>query len=170
MGVTVHFEGKLSTSDAFDQIIENAKSFASEMEWEISEILEKSVSLKRVKDDEDWNYVGPVKGLEIFPCESCEPFRLEFDKNLYVQEFTKTQFAPIEVHVLLVDFLRKNSNLFEFIEITDEGEFLETNDVEVLKKHITSCNEQMQEYLASPDKYYGPVKLENGRIVDVMER
>ena len=71
---------------------------------------------------------------------------------------------------MLVDFLKRHRGLFENIEIIDEGEFLETNDVKVLESHIDACNKQMDEYLSQPDKYYGPVKIESGRIVDLMEK
>lgn len=170
MGVTVHFEGKLKNELSFDSLCKNAESFAKEMEWNYSFIAEQEVKLERVKDEEDWDYIGPVKGVEIFPHEGCDPFRLEFDKDLCIQEFTKTQFAPVQIHVLLIDFLRSNQELFESVEIIDEGEFFETNDLDLLNKHIQACNDQLEQYLAQPEKYYGPVKLDNGRIVDLMEQ
>ncbi len=170
MGVTIHFEGKLKDEDAYEKLMASSRAFASEMEWPYSEIQETEVTLQRVKDEEDWDYTGPVKGLEILPHEASDPFRLEFDRDLYIQEYVKTQFAPIEIHVLLIDFLRKNIDLFEDLEIVDEGEFLETNDINVLEGHIEACDKQMKDYLSQPEKYYGPVKLESGRIIDLMEK
>jgi hypothetical protein len=170
VGVTIHFEGKLKDDEAYNSLMASSKKFAIEMEWPVSEISETEVTLQRVKDEEDWDYIGPVKGIEILPHEACDPFRLEFDRDLYIQEFVKTQFAPAQIHVLLIDFLRKHKNLFDNLEIIDEGEFLETNDLEVLESHIEACDKQMEECLSQPEKYYGPVKLENGRIVDLMEK
>ncbi len=170
MGITVHFEGKLKSEVSYNAICSNAEAFAKEMEWPFSLISEQEVKLERTRNEEDWDYIGPVKGIEIFPHEACEPFRLEFDRDLYIQEFTKTQFASIEIHVLLVDFLQSNLELFESLEVIDEGEFFETNDLELLKEHLQACNSQLEQYLEQPDKYYGPVKLENGRIVDLMEQ
>ncbi len=170
MGVTIHFEGKLKDAKAYNSLMASSKEFASEMEWPFSEINEAEVTLKRVKDEEDWDYIGSVKGVEILPHEASDPFRLEFDRELYIQEYTKTQFSPIEIHVLLVDFLNRHKDLFENLEIIDEGEFFETNDIQVLEDHIEACNEQMEEYLSQPDKYYGPVKIESGRIIDLMEK
>lgn len=169
MGITVHFEGKLKDEASFKAICTNAEAFAKEMEWPFSLISEQEVRLERTRNEGNWNYIGPVKGIEVFPHEACEPFRLEFDKDLYIQEFTKTQFAPAEIHVLLVDFLRSNLEMFESIEVIDEGEFFDTNDLELLNKHLQACDAQLEQYLEQPDKYYGPVKLENGRIVDLME-
>ena len=170
MGITVHFEGKLKDEASFKAICSNAEAFAKEMEWPFLLISEQEAKLDRTRDEGDWDYIGPVKGIEIFPHEACEPFRLEFDRDLYIQEFTKTQFAPVEIHVLLVDFLRSNLEMFESIEVIDEGEFFDTNDLELLNKHLQACNALLEQYLEQPDKYYGPVKLENGRIVDLMEQ
>lgn len=170
MGVTIHFEGGLKSEEAYEALIASANALASEMEWPSTQIEEREATLQRVKDEEDWDYIGPVKGVEILPHETCDPFRLEFDENLYIQEYIKTQFAPIQIHVLLIDFLQKHNELFKNLEIIDEGEFLETNDTEVLEKHIEACNKQLDDYLSQPDKYYGPVKLESGRIVDLMEK
>lgn len=89
---------------------------------------------------------------------ACEPFRLEFDRDLYIQEYTKTQFAPVQIHILLVDFLRSNIEIFESVEIIDEGEFFETNDLELLNKHLQACNEQLEQYLyISGTVYFIPV-------------
>lgn len=170
MGITVHFEGNLKDEASFKEICSNAEAFAKEMEWPFSLISEQEVQLERTRNGEDWDYIGPVKGIEIFPHEACEPFRLEFDKDLYIQEFTKTQFAPVEIHVLLVDFIRSNLEMFESIEVIDEGEFFDTNDLELLNKHLQACDAQLEQYLEQPEKYYGPVKLENGRIVDIMKQ
>ena len=170
MGVTIHFEGKLKDEGAYESFMASSRAFASEMEWPVSEIKETEVTLQRVKDEEDWDYVGPVKGIEILPHEACDPFRLEFDRDLYIQEYVKTQFAPIQIHVLLIDFLQKHKDLFAELEIIDEGEYLDTNDIHALEGHIEACDKQMDEYLSQPEKYYGPVKLESGRIIDLMEK
>jgi len=170
VGVTVHYEGGLKSEEAYETLIASAIAFASEMEWPLTKIEENEVTLQRVKDEEDWDYIGPVKGVEILPHEECDPFRLEFDNNLYIQEYVKTQFAPVQIHVLLIDFLRKHNELFENMQIIDEGEYLETNDIEVLEKHIKACDKQLTDYLSKPEKYYGPVKLDSGRIIDLMEK
>jgi hypothetical protein len=170
LGVTIHFEGRLRDEDAYRQFIDTALSFANEMEWSCREFHNDQTHLKRVRGEEEWDYVGLSRGVEISPHEACDPFRLEFDKDFYIQEFTKTQFAPIEIHVLIADFLRKNADSFDSFLVEDEGEFFETNDLGLLETHIENCNSLMEEYLAQPNKYYGPVRLEDGRIVDLMER
>ena len=44
-------------------------------------------TLTRVRDEQDWDYVGPVKGVVISTDEDCDHVRLEFDSDLYAQEF-----------------------------------------------------------------------------------
>jgi hypothetical protein len=169
MGVTIHFEGKLKDDRALAGALTLAKKFSEEHSWSLQPIDEPQVTLRRVRNEENWDYVGPVKGLEIQPKENSEPFRLEFDSDLYVQEYTKTQFAPLEIHVQLVELLHLLQPFFEELRIEDEGEYFESGDLTLLAKHRDRCSEVLNDYLAQPTKYHGPVRIEGGRIVDLME-
>ena len=124
----------------------------------------------RVRNEEEWNYVGPVKGLVMQPHENSDPLRLEFDKDLYIQEYVKTQFAPIECHIAIVTLLRKMAPFFENLQVVDEAEFYELNDQSRLQHHLDRCFEALNEHLQRSENSYGPVRLENGRIVDIMEQ
>ena len=93
MGVTVHFEGQLFSEQAFRQLVELVSSRARSAGWRTELIASDEVTLLRVRDERDWVYIGPVKGIAVFMHDDCDPARFEFDKDLYVQEFTKTQFA-----------------------------------------------------------------------------
>lgn len=128
MGVTVHFEGRLRGEEALAEVVALAETYAESRNWPISRIDEPEVMLRRVKDEEDWDYVGPVRGVVLNPHENADPFRLEFDKDLYVQEYTKTQFAPVECHKEIVALLRQLESYFESLTVEDEGEFYETKD------------------------------------------
>jgi len=170
MGITIHFEGKLKDEGSFNKVMTSSREFADEQGWPYSDISEEEVTLQRVKGEEDWNYVGPTRGVEIQPHDNSEPLRLEFDKDLYIQEYVKTQFAPQEVHILITKLLKSFEPEFSSIEVIDEGEYYETGDDSVLNNHREKFFETLDEYLAQEDKYYGPIRLENGRIVDVMEK
>ncbi|MBK6840046.1 MAG: hypothetical protein IPG90_18650 [Bacteroidetes bacterium] len=61
----------------------------------ISEPLKK---LGRVKNEMGWDYEGPTKGVKIQPDQNSDPLWIEFDKDNYIQEYCKTQFAGIDVH------------------------------------------------------------------------
>ncbi len=170
MGVTIHFEGRLKDEASFEAIMAETRLFCEDRSWPYESINEPHVKLSRVRDEKDWDYEGSVKGIAVQPHENSEPFRLEFDKDLYIQEYTKTQFAPIEIHIGLVELLSRLQPHFDHLEIIDEGEFFETRDHDTLVKHINRCFEVLDEYLVQEDKYYGPVRLESNRIADVMSR
>src|SRR5882762_10416633 len=119
MGVTIHFEGKLKRPEAYQAVLATARRFAESQNWSWEPIEEKVTTLKRIREEKDWDYVGPVKGVVLYPHENSEPVRLEFDSELYIQEYTKTQFAPIEVHLLLVELLKKIEPYFEQLIVFD---------------------------------------------------
>lgn len=170
MGITIHFEGRLKDEASFDTVVALTKQFCDERSWPYESINDSHVTLNRVRDEKEWDYEGSVKGIAIQPHENSEPFRLEFDKDFYIQEYTKTQFSPIEIHVELIELLHRLQPHFAHLEIIDEGEFFETGDHDTLANHINRCFEVLDEYLAQEEKYYGPIRLENKRIVDVMSR
>ena len=170
MGVTIHFEGRLKNEASLEAVLAETRNFCDEHSWPYESINEPHVKLSRVRDEKDWDYEGPIRGIAVQPHENSEPLRLEFDEDLYIQEYTKTQFSPIEIHVELVKLLRRLQPHFEHFEIIDEGEFFETGDKETLDHHINRCFEVLDEYLIQEDKYYGPVRLASKRIVDDMSR
>jgi hypothetical protein len=86
-----------------------------------------------------------------------------------VQQYTKTQFAPLEVHVLLVELLHLLKPFFEDLRNEDEGEYFESGGLTLLAEHRDRCSEVLNEYLAQSSKYHGPVRIEGARIVDLME-
>ena len=105
MGVTIHFEGQLIGEHAYDAVGRLARDFAREKHWPVTDIPAAQRELQRVRNEQDWDYVGVTRGLQLLPHPDCEPLRLEFDEQLYIQEYTKTQFAPVDVHVEIASFL-----------------------------------------------------------------
>jgi hypothetical protein len=74
MGVTIHFEGKLKDDGSLTGALAVATKFSEERNWPVKCIDESHVTLRRVRDEQDCVYVGPVKGLEIQPHEILSPF------------------------------------------------------------------------------------------------
>src|SRR4051794_13914657 len=103
VGVTIHFDGQLLGEDAFSNLMTTARDFAASHTWVTEPIELVQTKLLRVRDnEEEWDYIGPVKGIVLYPSEDCDPVRLEFDRDLYVQEYTKTQFAGVDMHLKVV--------------------------------------------------------------------
>jgi len=75
MGVTIHFEGRLKNKRSLASVLSAATEFSQAHDW----------PLQRVRDEQDWDCVGPITGLEIQPHQDSEPFRLEFDPDRFLK-------------------------------------------------------------------------------------
>jgi len=168
MGVTIHFEGRLKDETAYSSVISIAEKHAATHGWPAAHFSIAKAALSRVKDEGDWDYLGPTKGIELQPHPNCEPFRLEFDESLYIQEYTKTQFAPVQVHIDVAALLSAIAPHFSEISVYDEGEFYESGDELQLRRHIDHCNAALEEHLAQDRSLTGPVRLPSGRIADLV--
>ena len=166
MGVTIHFEGQLRNRDRLQLVVHAAAEFARARGWPYQAIEEPEVHLARVRDEKDWDYVGPTSGIELLPHERCEPVRLEFDRDCYIQEYTKTQFAGPAVHIEVVTLLRQLAPHFTELLVEDEGEYWEGEDTAVLVRHIDTCNRVLADELRLRPGSVGPVRLPAGRWAD----
>jgi len=168
MGVTIHFEGKLKSQDSFQTVISIAKQFAQTNELNFSTFQEDNKLLSRVKDEVDWDYNGSTMGILIKPDENCDPLNIEFDCDYYIQEYCKTQFADISVHILVIDLLRQLEPNFDILTVFDEGEYWETSDIALLQSHFDNCFKAIEEAKQDDKSLEGPFRLGDGRIVDLM--
>ena len=170
MGVTIHFEGQVRDEENYEKLLAEVVAFADNYGMEYSEIDDQIRTLSRVKDEKDWDYTGPVKGIKIILHENCDPLNLEFDKDLYIQEYVKTQFVGAEAHIILVELLRDFQKYFSSFQVEDEGEYWETNDKSVLEDHISTVDKLIDERLAEDPNLTGPVRSPSGRILDLVTR
>jgi len=170
MGVTIHFEGGLRDESAYERVIQIAQAFAREHGWPMQLIAESSATLKRVREEQDWDYEGPTKGLVLQPHKNSDPLRLEFDANLYIQEYCKTQFAASEVHIRVVELLRRLQPEFTDLIVEDEGEYWSSENRSALQAHLDACFHALEEHLATDPNLTGPVRGPSGRIFDLVTR
>jgi hypothetical protein len=168
MGVTIHFEGRLKSKRDFDDVIAKAIGFAKRRSSEVVVLDNPNKILKRVKDEKEWDYEGPVCGIQIQPHENSDPLFLEFDEDLYIQEFCKTQFSGISNHIDIAEFLRDIQPHFYNLSVTDEGEFWETSDIKVLERKFEDFFVAFDNAMEENPKLRGPLRMDDGRIVDLM--
>jgi hypothetical protein len=168
MGVTIHFEGRLKTNEDFDAVMKRAREFANEHSSGIVSLDSDRKLLKRVKDEKDWDYEGAVRGIQIQPHENSDPLILEFGKDLYIQEYCKTQFAGVQVHISIVEFLRSIEPFFEKLSVVDEGEFWDTNDIKIVEGKFKDFFAAFESAIRENPKLKGPFRMRDGRIVDLM--
>jgi len=168
LGVTIHFEGQLSDETAYRNLIAGAEVFARERSWLTEPLESEETTLLRVRDEKEWDYRGPVKGMLIYPHEDCEPVRLEFDRTLYIQEYTKTQFAGAQIHVEVLELLTVIKPFFFTFKVEDEGEYWETGDLQLLSEHMDRVHNVIQEELEKNPSAQTKLKTPSGRIIDLM--
>ncbi|HLZ41530.1 MAG TPA: hypothetical protein VKQ11_11230 [Candidatus Sulfotelmatobacter sp.] len=169
MGVTVHFEGRLKSAEALSSLALRIEEIGR-AETLLTERFENSqAKLGRVRDERPWDYVGPSKGILLYLHDDCDPLRLEFDRELYVQEWVKTQFAGVDTHIRLIQILRDIEGFFQTLAVNDEGEYWESENREALAKHIRRCNEVIAEFAAKNPHAQVKVKDPNGRLIDLIE-
>ena len=168
MGVTIHFEGRLKSNQAFSSLLFHIEEIGR-AETLLTERFENSdAKLGRGSEEGPWDYVGPTKGVLLYLHEDCEPLRLEFDRELYVQEWVKTQFAGVDTHIRLIQILRDIETLFENLVVNDEGEYWESENQAILEGHIRACNEVIAEFAAKNPRAQVKVKEPNGRLTDLI--
>ena len=168
MGVTIHFEGKLKSDFEYKKLMQTAQEFATANQMEHNFFENKKKVLLRVKNNEDWDYSGATKGIRIQPSELTDPLILEFDKDNYLQEYCKTQFAEPETHIQIIEFLKTIQDCFDVLAVNDEGEYWQTADRQVLVNHINTCFHQIETLRQNDHALDGPFKTEDNRIVDLM--
>ena len=168
MGVTIHFEGRLKTQSDFNKVIDIGLKFAKRKSSDIIKLDNKKKLLQRVKNEEDWDYEGEVKGIQFQPHENSDPIVLEFDTDLYIQEYCKTQFSDISTHIEVIQFLRDIEPHFENLTVVDEGEFWETSDIKILEQKFENFFYAFEKAIEENPKLKGPFKIK-GRIIDLME-
>jgi hypothetical protein len=168
MGVTIHFEGQLKDEAAYHQLLDAVISMAKAKGWSTEAIESKVTALSRVRDEQDWDYVGPVRGIAISIAEDCDPVRLEFDRDLYVQEFTKTQFAGAQVHLKVLDLLKALKLFFRDLKVEDEGEYWETENLQRLTEHMNRAQKAIEAELKKYPNGQMKVRTPSGRIMDLI--
>jgi len=168
MGVTIHFEGRLKNEAAYQQLLEDVSSITKAEGWSSEAIESRIATLSRVCDEQDWDYVGPVKGAVISIAEDCDPVRLEFDRDLYLQEFTKTQFAGVQTHLKVLELLKALRPYFRDLRVEDEGEYWETGNLQGLTEHMNRAQKAIEAELEKYPNGQMKVKTPSGRIMDLI--
>jgi len=168
MGVTINYEGRLKSNDVFDDVIKQSIVFAdsNEMEYEVFEISDKL--LQRVRNEEDWDYQGYVRGIKIQPQVNCEPLWIEFDIDNYIQDYCKTQYAGVETHIKIIKHLKTIEPYFSELIVDDEGEYWDSDDLELLEKHFQNNFDAIEKLKIDDPNLDGPYLVEGSRIIDLM--
>lgn len=168
MGVTIHFEGHARDEAAVHEVVKTARALGQAAGWPSSLINEPQITMLRVIDEKDVPYTGATRGIELRPNGHCDPVRLEFGDDLFVQDYVKTQFAGAETHVRVVELLRAIEPYFRDLDVFDEGELWETSDHDLLREHIATTAAAIDEYVRDNPGARAKVRLPSGKIMDIV--
>lgn len=147
MGITIHYQGKINDVSLISKVTGELTDISDELEMEYHLI-----------DDSKLN----IKGILINPHKDCELLSFLFDLSTgilkdkiilsfddmgddhYKYNHTKTQFAPINVHITIIKLLKylKDKYISDLV-VTDEGEYWDTEDAELLQSKFDFLSEMI---------------------------
>lgn len=149
MGITIHYTGKLNSTELTEQFCEEMEDISKSMNWKIN-------SFDYHEEDKT-----PVKGMFINPHPKAEVLQFMIDKNGYLRNalmlehyphdnemtflnHTKTQFAPVDVHIAIIKLLKYiQKKYMANLEVWDEGDYWEMEDPVILKERIDFLTEKI---------------------------
>ena len=167
MGVTVHYEGCLRSPLLVEELINTATRYADSHRWPIRRIDGDATDLLRIIDEKEYYYSGPVCGVELRPHADAEPLKFEFDDEMFLQNFCKTQFAGAEIHIAVIQLLDQIGPYFVELRVEDEGGYWSSRDEARLRQHLDTVNRMLTEIKDRDPDAEGPIYTESGRIIDV---
>jgi hypothetical protein len=152
MGLSIHYSEKFKQGASLLEMIAEVKDLAESFKWKYH-IFEKQFPKDSLGKPD---YENELYGICFSPPE-CEPIFLCFLSNgilsspidiqfnsVYAEKpnteylgliSTKTQFAGIEIHKKIIHLLGYlNNKYFENFKLTDEGQYWETRNEQVLKE------------------------------------
>lgn len=136
MGVTIHYQGTLRSAEALPRLGEIALKWAAHWKVDLDEVDRPDGLLFRFRNGTLVDYHGPVRGFRLHPHPESEMVLLLFDEDLYVEQFTKTQFANPQVHVEICALLREIEPYFSKLTVVDDGGYWDTEDRETLEQRM----------------------------------
>lgn len=149
MGLSIHYSGWLRNESLLEELISETEDICKSLGWPYNIIREPNPE--------------QINGICFSP-ENCEPVFLTFlsggrlcslvnlmnkdiydgnvlDKELMFTASTKTQYAGMDAHIAVIKLLRYyKEKYFENFELSDEGNYWETNDVKELELQFARYN------------------------------
>ena len=157
MGVTIHYHGRISDKRLLPQLIEELAEISKVHGWEYR-IFEPEFPLDS-DSSSDTKQDGLLYGIWLVPPGSepvsitflrngrmCGPLQLqnwgestdETERRYLYMNFTKTQYAGVEIHIMIIGVFRYIAERYlSDFGLSDEGEYWETGDEELLKGNFS---------------------------------
>jgi hypothetical protein len=171
MGLTIHYSGSFNPNSSLSTMIEEIKDIAELYKWKYK-IFETEFPANGTGNEE---YTQEIYGICFTPTE-CEtvwisflsngkmssPMHLDFfGKNEKQEELpylymlsTKTQFAGVEIHKLIIHLLRYlEGKYLQQFTVMDEGHYWESGDEKLLADTFKEYTEMIERFATSVENY-----------------
>lgn len=194
MGLTLHYSARLRRPGLLPALNEEIADICQSLKWPCQmcdEVFE--VEAQYVPDEPG---EGPVKAVRLqgvfFTPPECETFSLTFtptgrlssamnlmaadifsDPEWVYHVHVKTQFAGPDVHIALVKLLRYLENKYlDAVEVTDEGDYWETEDRARLEKNFATLTHFINVVGDALENYRGPMPEDGSpqSLADLIEK
>ncbi|HKP94856.1 MAG TPA: hypothetical protein VJ385_03765 [Fibrobacteria bacterium] len=169
MGITIHYHGRVNPKLKVKEFYIYAALICKEKKWAVTDLVETEGAQLLDHPEEAIPYNGKLSTFTIRPHEHCEPLLFQITQEGYFKNWCKSQFAPLEVHMGIVDMFDQVKIKLSELVIQDEGGYWESRNAEALEERIVKCFMEIQNSKEEDPDYYGPVKSEDGRITDLMK-
>lgn len=165
--------------------VDEVEDIANSLEWKSQRVdevveLEDDTELPETQTDKGIR----IRGIHITPPE-CETLCLTFapsgklmsifgvfSAKMYPEfDFvywlhTKTQFAGVEAHIAIISLLRYlDKKYFQSFEVSDEGEYWETNDTHLLTQRFEEYTTLIAAVRGALEKSEIPVNLDDNSLI-----
>lgn len=169
-GVTIHFKGAVENERAVAVIVDAARRFSAANGWRYELIgpgnpCRDPITLKTA---EEYPGKDDIRGIVLYPDAMSEPLYLVFAGNDLVDNFIKTQFAGMEVHIKVIELLHRIEPRFQHLDIEDEGEYWNTGNRQKLQEQIGATDRMIATIMASQPGMRGPFRTPEGRMIDLV--
>lgn len=186
MGLTLHYKGQLRNMEQLNLLVEEVEDIANSLDWEshrIDEVVELNENSYLLEEKTEAGI--RIKGIYVTPINS-ETLCLTFAPSGKIMSLigailadkypeldfaywihTKTQFAGVELHVALVSLLRYlEKKYFQSFEVMDEGEYWESNDMDLLTKRFEEYTQLIAAVRGALEKTTIPLNLKESEMID----
>ncbi len=165
MGLSIHYSGAFKQSESLQAMIEEVKNVAEVYKWTYH-VFEETFKREEIGKEE---YGEDLYGICFTPtnCETVfftflsngrmssvvnlQAFRGDKENAEYVYEvFTKTQYAGVEMHKLLIHlFKHLSQKYFTNFTLIDEGQYWETGDEKLLAEIFERYTDMIESFSSS---------------------
>jgi hypothetical protein len=179
MGLTIHYKGQLRDTSLIPDFVKELEDIANSLDWKSTRIdrlipLDEESPIPEERVQEGIRLIG----IHVTPPD-CETFCFDFAPsgrmmNIIMLRFspetypeadfvylmhTKTQYAGMELHIAAIALMRYlEKKYFQSLEVSDEGNYWETNDVAILTQRfeeyttlINAVKEALQKAVLPPN-------------------